>query len=161
LTISCTFSAMRNTDGSLIGIISINRNITDLVQTTEALRASEERFSRIFQASPVAIAISSRVDGRLLEVNDAFLTLIGYYKQEVINFTCDSLGVWVDQRERDRMFSLLRTGQAMREAEAWFTNRVGEIREVLVSVEPIEPDDEPCALVMFQDITARKSAERA
>ncbi len=46
-------------------------------QAEEALRASEERFSKAFHAGPLAIAISRVRDGRFIDVNDSYLQASG------------------------------------------------------------------------------------
>ena len=47
------------------------------------LRASQELFSTAFKASPDAIAISRRSDGRIIEANDHWLELMGYRRDEL------------------------------------------------------------------------------
>ena len=54
------------------------RNITRRKMAENILRKSEERFSKAFRNKPLAIAISTEEEGRYLDVNDAFLDLLGY-----------------------------------------------------------------------------------
>ena len=65
-----------------------------------ALRASEERFRKVFHASPVAIIISSLEDGRVIEANDAYWKLTGFDPQKSVGRTAIELGVWDDENER-------------------------------------------------------------
>src|SRR5205823_1116650 len=44
-------------------------------QATAALQKSEERFAKIFRASPVAVVISTVAEGRYIEVNQRFTDL--------------------------------------------------------------------------------------
>ena len=58
-------------------IACVLQDITERKLAQEALRSSEERFSKAFRNSPLAITISTEWEGRYLDVNDAFLEMIG------------------------------------------------------------------------------------
>jgi len=60
------------------------RTIEEKTRAELALRASEERFFKAFQASPDAIAISTLEEGRFIEVNDGFRHLTGYSREEAL-----------------------------------------------------------------------------
>jgi PAS domain S-box-containing protein len=64
-------------DGALIGLLGINRDITEERRAQEALRESEQRFRAIFEGSRAGIATWA-LDGRFLTVNDAFCEFVGY-----------------------------------------------------------------------------------
>lgn len=59
------------------GVATILRDISAERQVEQELRASQERFSTIFAASPMAVVISRRSDGHVLNANPAFLRLSG------------------------------------------------------------------------------------
>lgn len=67
--------------GSLLG------NIIERKRTDEALRFSEDKFSKAFRTSPDAISITRLDDGRYLEVNEGFTTLMGYTPDEAYGRT--------------------------------------------------------------------------
>jgi PAS domain-containing protein len=58
-------------------IACILRDISARKQSEGALRKSEERFSKAFRNSPLAITIATEAEGRYLDVNDAFITMVG------------------------------------------------------------------------------------
>lgn len=67
-------------------LLSISRIITGVIErrrNEEALRESELRFRRIYEESPIAYQ-SLDTDGRILDVNPAWLKLFGYDREEVI-----------------------------------------------------------------------------
>ena len=69
-------------------------NVRSVEQSDEELRRSQERFAVIFRASPVAIIIRSLVDGRFRDVNDSFLEMTGYTREEVVGRTPSEVGLW-------------------------------------------------------------------
>jgi len=78
------------------GFRGVGRDITAAVEAQEALRASEARFAKIFHASPNPISISDYDSGRFLDVNEAWLAMMRYARDEVIGRTAAELGMWAD-----------------------------------------------------------------
>ena len=128
---------------------------------TERLRSlSEERFSKVFRASPNPIVISKRHSGARVDVNDAWLRVFGYTRAEAIGKSLDELGMWVDEAERKRFQAQLKEQGALRQMPLRLRRKSGEVAELLVSVEPIELDGEPHVVSCLDDITERMRAER-
>ena len=71
-------------EGVHCGFRGILIDVSDQKRDKEALRFSEEKFSKAFQKSPVWVNLSSLDDGRYLEVNAAFLESTGYERDQVI-----------------------------------------------------------------------------
>jgi PAS domain-containing protein len=63
------------------------RTSTERKQAEEALRLSEERFTKAFHASPEPIAIYRQLDSTLLEVNERWTSTYGYTRAEAIGRT--------------------------------------------------------------------------
>lgn len=142
-------------------VIWVARNITDRVLAEEALRLSEETFSKSFSASPSAITITRMADGRHLEVNETFCNLTGYTPGEVIGQTALELNLWVNSEDRQNLFQLLQTDGIVRNYEFDFRTKSGKILTALLSVEIIRIRGEDCLLAISNDITERKQAEQS
>ncbi|MEJ2697883.1 MAG: PAS domain S-box protein [Candidatus Sulfobium sp.] len=146
-------------EGEVLGYQGIIRDITEVRRAERALRASEERFSKVFHSSPDWIAITTLSDGRFIEVNEAFLNITGYKREEVIGRTAAQLNLWSDPGERTRMADLLRERGIIRDHEAVFRMKSGESRTMLRSAELVELGGETCVINITRDITDRKRAE--
>lgn len=154
-----TLDPILGEDGRLLGAAQVIRDITPRKEAEEALRLSEEKFSKAFQASPDWIVISTVAEGRYLEVNPVFLSLSGYTKAEVIGKTSRELGIWVDPSERTQMVRALQLHGSVLDLEVRFRMKSGEIRTMLWSAEPIHYGGEECLIAVARDITERKKKE--
>jgi PAS domain S-box-containing protein len=157
-TIQTLVFPIKTGESFMIG--STARDITERKQAEEALRKSEEKFSKLFRASPAAIAIAALEDGRLEDVNEAFLQIFGYDREEVIGRTAADLSTWAEPRDRDKFVDLLKREGSFRGLEARHRIKSGEIRSVLLSAELIEIEAEPYIIWELTDITERKQAEK-
>jgi len=129
-------------------------------QTEQALRVSEEKLSRIFNASPDAIAITSLAEGRYVDVSPAFEKVFGFAPGEVVGETAHQLGVWPDPGQRERAIALLRGQGELINHEARFRHKSGQLFDSLFSASLIELDGKPCMLSITRDISDRKQIEQ-
>lgn len=146
-------------DGKPVGIQGIARDFTDRRHIEEALRQSEERFSKAFRAMPIPIAISKLADGHILDVNEAFVELFGFSRDEIIGQTASSLGTWVNLENRAQLIQRLQLERSVRDVECRFRTKSGQILETLVSAERIELNNEPRSLLITYDLTERLRLE--
>ncbi len=121
----------------------------------------EAILAKAFHLSPNPIAISAQEDGRIIEANDSFLQFFGYDRAEVIGHSTTELNIWVNPDEREQVPRLLAVQGSIRGQEVEMQTRMGQLKIVLFSAEPIEIEQRPCLLGTIQDITERKQAEIA
>ncbi len=130
-------------------------------RTVEALRESEERFSKFFRASPIGASIIRLKESKYVDVNDAWFDLFGYAREEVIDHTPQELGMWEDpEGENELIKTLLRQGN-VRDLEGRLRKKSGDIMDVRYSAEVIELGGQQYILGLTHDITKRKRAEEA
>jgi PAS domain S-box-containing protein len=141
--------------------VTIVHDITQSKQAEEALRESEERFSKAFRASPDGLAITRQSDGVILEVNDSWRQLLGYEKDEVIGKSWTYFGFSVDPADSRRVLAIMVEQGYIRDFEMPVNRKSGETILVRLSIEPIELRGEPCLVTIVHDITRRKRAEEA
>jgi PAS domain S-box-containing protein len=154
-------SPIYDSRGEIIAAIESIRDITHHKLTDDALHQSEKRFTIAFHESPTPTIISSLADGRYVDVNERFLQMLGYARDEVIGLTAMELGVWVDPGNRIEVVNKLRRNGVVREEPLRLRAKGGNIRDVLVSAQLLRVQDKDLILSLFQDVTERKLSERA
>lgn len=127
-------------------------------QVKNALQESEEKFTKVFRVSPMPMAIAT-LEGRYLDVNDAFVHLFGYTHNEVVGQTYDDISLWANPENRKALMRLLQQQKKVLNQEQIFRKKSGEEITVLFSSEIIEIKGQPCVIGVAQDISARKQAE--
>jgi PAS domain S-box-containing protein len=135
------------------GIVTNYRDITDKVNAEQALRVSEEKFRRAFRSNPDAMTITTFAEGVYLDVNDAFLRLTGFTREDVIGRASLDVGSWVVAEDRPRIVRALMESGPVQSLETRFRKKTGEIFSVHFSAELIEIGDVQCVLAISQDIT--------
>ena len=156
-----TLIPMRNAAGRIHRIIGVAHDITERTRVERALRESEEKFAKAFRANPSLLVISSIAEGRYFEVNETFELFSGYGREEVIGHTSLELNIWETPEARSRFFQMICKDGKVRDLEARFRCKSGDILLGLLSAEVIEIEGEQRLLILVNDITARKRAEEA
>ena len=136
-------------------------DITDRKRIEEALRKSEEKFSKAFRESPMALSLSSVNDHRYIDVNESFERITGWSRDEVIGRTPFDIGLWVDPGQRVEHVKRLRAEGNIRNVEIRFRTKKGEVQTGLGSAELMEVNGEACALFVVANITDMKRAEES
>lgn len=149
----------RDSTGKPLRMCGTHTDITDRKTAERVLLESEQRYRAAFQTSIDAININRLSDGLYIEVNDGFLDIMGYERNEVLNRTSLELNIWGDPSDRNRLVeSLKRDGKCMN-LEAKFRQKDGGLIWGLMSASLMELNGEPCILSITRDITERKRAE--
>jgi PAS domain S-box-containing protein len=144
--------------GQMIGALGMFTDITEKKIAEEKLRESEERFAKAFNASPLALTITSLKTGKLIEVNETFVRTTGYSREEAIGRATVELGLWTKSDSESELSAVQKEGK-IENLEYRFQMKDGREIVGLLSAELLELRGEPCALTVIQDITERKKAE--
>ncbi len=150
---------IKNDDGSSAKL-EILHDVTDRKLAEQALRESEERFSKSFKNNPAWLSIMHTETNKILEVNDAWTRVMGYTPEEAIGRTPVDLSLY-DEAALRKIVEEAKAAGSIPNMEETVENRAGEKRVLLVSRETIEIGGESFLLAMGLDITDRKKAEAA
>ncbi len=137
---------------------ALKREIEERKKIEDLLRRSQEQFFKSFQANPTATAILSREDYRYVEVNERFITLVGYSREEVIGKTPMELKLFNNGREFLQIAEEDSKKGTLNEAK--LIHRSGSHIEVLHSIESIEIGSLQYLIHTCIDITSQKQRER-
>ncbi len=141
-------------------IVSSVVDVTDRKRNEEALRHSQERFSKVFHASPVPMFVMAYPERRYIEVNDAWTSFFGFSREEAIGKSAVDLRIWVSPQRGDSEWNEVVAGRRVRNSEQQVRKKAGEVVDVLISAETIELGGETRVITTLIDITARKAVER-
>jgi hypothetical protein len=137
------------------------RDITKAVTAEEAARKSHERFIRAFQSSPLAISISTRDEGRYIDVNDAFCEMFGVRRDVVVGQTSSLMNLWVEPQTRADFLQQLDDtgGPSKKPLRTRMRARNGDILDVEIYAELIEMEEATCVLAVTHDVTIANRTE--
>ncbi|SHJ28247.1 PAS domain S-box-containing protein [Tangfeifania diversioriginum] len=137
----------------------IIRDITQRKKHEEDLKESEERFSTAFKASPAPLVISDIESGLIIDVNNRWIEMLGYPREEQIGKTSKEVGIWRNPSERDRLIQQVLQNGSFKNEYIEFNTKGGEVIIALWSAETIMQSGRKVMLSMIHDITERVKAE--
>lgn len=126
----------------------------------EKLTQIEKRFEEIFKANPQPMILTTLKDGRFIDVNDAFLRMSGYARDEIVGRTSLEIGLFASEEHRNLAIEPLRNSDSPRDLELNFPTKSGEKRLLLSAAKLIEVGGEKLVIGATSDITERKESER-
>lgn len=141
-------------------LLVIAKDITERKCMEEALRISEEHFSKAFNASPLTMSICNLENGTLLKVNHSFCKVLGYTKEEILGKSTLDLGIWEDPALREKVKQKLLNYESVKEMEVYFRKKTGELRLGLLAGERLDIEGSPCMLSILNDITEQRQIEK-
>jgi PAS domain S-box-containing protein len=151
--VAITVSPIRNASGEIVACSAVARDITER-------KKAEERFQKAFHANPEPIIIATISGSRYIDVNESFLRIMGYQREEVVGRTSFDLEVWEQPEDRRKIIEMLKERGMIRGLEIILRTKSGRLRTMLHSSEIIEIAGEKCVLAILQDITEQKSLEK-
>ena len=136
------------------------RDQTEQIRQQRALADSEECFSKAFQASQEAIAISDLPEGRVISVNRRLEALFGASAKEIVGKTAMDLHAWADgEATRDRIIVQMQERGRVRNMELKVRTRGDDVRICEYSAEVLDLGGKPHAIAFLRDITEQRRAE--
>ncbi|MBF0457335.1 MAG: PAS domain S-box protein [Nitrospirae bacterium] len=149
-------------DGNVDGVFALAHDITELKHTELALKESEDRFRRIFEDSPLGIAVTNK-DDYFIRVNNTLCQMLGYTEDEFKTFTYHEL---THEAHLDKHHDL---SKQVRDAliptykmEKQYVRKDGEAIWVNVTAKFIRDEcgDPVYGIAMVENISHRKEMER-
>jgi PAS domain S-box-containing protein len=120
----------------------------------------QERYRIAFEISPDAVNVNRLEDGVYLMINQGFLDITGYTREEVIGHSSLELNIWANPLDRRKLVEELRTREQVRNFECQFVRKNGQVMWGLMSASVMEMDGVRCLLTITRDIDDLKRTAR-
>jgi len=140
-------------------MLEIFQDVTERKVMEEKIKASEKKFSNIYNLSPDAIILIRIADGLIADVNESCCEITGYTKEELLGKTTAGMQLWEDSLVLDGFRDLILKKGSVAHFEANFRMKTGQIKTGLGSSGIIDINGEQFILGMIRDITYRKEIE--
>ena len=124
-----------------------------------ALRSSDHRSTTMFRLAPVAMAVTSLPENRIVEVNEAFSRMTGHAGHDLVGRVVDDFQLWHDAALRRSTEEEIDRRGGVRTCDVRILPKEGEPLDCLVSAEAVDMRGERCVLWLYQDISARRQSE--
>ncbi len=147
----------QRTEELVVANRSLHQEIDERVHVQDELRVSEERFSKAFRSSPLAMAIQSLNDRYFLDANPSFLELSGYTTEQLTQRTGEKPEFWSKGSEQGSK-PVVPEGR-LRNQSCQLRRCDGTTRQTLLSTEPLSLGGTPCLLLIVEDITDQLKLE--
>lgn len=154
-------AALLDEAGKVVGIRGVTLDVTQQHLAEEARTQSEGRFEKAFRANPQPMSVTTMAEGRYIDVNDSFLQMSGFTREEVIGHTSLELNIWETHAHRAYFIQQLKQQGSLVNFETRFRIKNGSMRVLLSSAEEMEFSGEQCLLVSSSDITERVAVQQA
>ena len=145
---------------TVTGVTCYFRDITSRKLAEEALRQSEDKFSKAFHGSPIMMTLATVIGREFLDVNDAMCSATGYTREEFIGHTSKELNFFVDMTKRKEHGKMLMEQGRLENEELDIYTKSGEIRNGLSWSQLFYLDGKPCHITGLVDVTEQKRIQK-
>lgn len=145
--------------GAPVRVVGVLQDVTDATLVEHALRASEERFRRIFDVIPDPLVLSD-LEGNVVNCNDAFCAGVGCTRDEASRKVPELSEAWVDHEVRRKLFAEIVDRKAIDGFEFKLRRRDGQTRTMVLSARMFELSGRPVVLTAARDVTDQRNLEQ-
>ncbi|MCG9792104.1 ATP-binding protein [Flavobacterium algicola] len=139
----------------IISYFVIRRNFKLKRKAQKLLEKSNERFFKIFNFNPIAMAITTVEEGRFIFVNDFYCQETGHKRENLIGKASDDVNIITTAEKLKVRDSIKTHGGEDKDVEIKINRADGVVMTVLFSVQTIFIDKQDCFIYAFVDITDR------
>lgn len=150
-----TKTKVLNKDGTILGILGIGKNISDLKEKEEKLLEQKEEFETIFNTTKDGLAVIDK-NTNFLRVNDAYSVITGLTKDELLKTSCLNLTIDEDKEKMKRRFKTIFSQGHVDDFEKIC---IIKDKKVVVNMSTSLMPDKKHILVSIKDISKRKIFE--
>ncbi|HYX31626.1 MAG TPA: PAS domain S-box protein [Oligoflexus sp.] len=149
---------IRRTEAALV---DAKRHLESRIEErTAELLMSQQKFARTFEIAPFAFALVKMPEGIIVDVNSAWVQLLGYSREEALGKSGLQLGLYKNADDRDRLYEEFHRAGEVRNFETTLITKEGRTRVASSNMKFIDIAGERHILGTLVDITDRKQAQQ-
>lgn len=137
----------------------LKKEISEHKKIEGYLKEIEDKFQKIFQLSPTGITLTNAATGKWEDVNESFLKMTGYSREEIIGRSSADLDLYAPEIRKEILGEIEQKG-SVKNKEVAFKKRSGETATALFSNEEIFLNGKKYIISINYDITEQKQAEK-
>lgn len=163
IIISRSMAQIIDASGNIIGVVTVNRDITDIRHAEEELRKSEEKYRSIVELAPDGIVTANK-KGIITSINTPFCQQTGYSKKQIIGKHISKMPTsrLEDIPKYIKIFKALLRGRVPKSFEFRWLKRNKSVHWSEVRVSQMKVDGKTVGYqAIIRDITERKANEEA
>jgi len=142
--------------GKPIRMVGTHTDITKRKDIEEALKVSNDKFEKAFNRTPNIIIITNMKTGKIYEVNQRFVDILGYPKEEVLGKTTFDINLWTNFDNREEYLKSLNDIDSVYGTVYSFNCKDGSVIMAQIYASVIEIKNEKYILAVADDITQRQ-----
>ena len=158
LQVLATVAPLQQENGTVNGWIGIGADLTERKSTENALRFSEEKFSKAFNTTQVLMTIEDE-NSIFVDVNTAFEKAFGLTREQIVGHTASELDMFYDSSDAESLRKEIQAKGYLKDFETRFKRKDGRVGFILLSNEKFLVDDVEYTLTSGLDITEIKRVE--
>lgn len=134
----------------------LKKELATLKASANGNGKTEEMIMRVFHSSSHIMALSNLDTGKIFDVNDSFLRILGYEKSDLIGHSLDEIRLFSDFEEITKYIKLLSRLNRIKDYAVTLNARNGEKMPFLFSAETVRVDNEVYLIFLFEEIASSK-----
>ncbi|MBN2217534.1 MAG: PAS domain S-box protein [Pirellulales bacterium] len=160
--IAVRYFVIKDDQGRTVKTYGANQDITDRKRAEEALRASEQNYRELFNATMSAIFVHEIPSGRILDVNQTMLDMFGATYEEAVGSTVEDISVGTPPYSQREAVSLINKAatEGPQQFEWLSRKKNGQNFWAQVTLKRVVVGGVPRVLGLVDDITDRKEARQ-
>lgn len=137
----------------------IVKHLTDESELKEIIKECEAKYISVFNSGLAGIALSCPQTGLFVDVNERFLQVTGYSRNEVVGANSSELGLWKNEENRMQLIEKVTVSGSIKNMEFEFRIKSGKLRIGQISSEIVPVNNRKLLLSVINDITEIRKAE--